>query len=339
MSATSPVTLTVVLPESIPPTPPNDRWFAKDQTGRLQFHGHSFQDHVDAWTDAQSAVDAGLWGQAMVAASLEGKYGDKAVAEFAQSVNRSRQWIYDMARAYRTFELSSQLDNLSFTHHVEAAKASDPADALAKAAENNWNTKETQNYAETGIEPEIKPKNKPAKEVDPPKFQEKAIQDELTRRLESLREWPTQATTPLLARVYQRCLALLEWQKNRTTERDCHAIMEVFSDDEGTTAPDCASFAYIHAWLNRRGWMMTKRELSERIETMKTLKMLTDYSRKASKGDIQRGAVPPVYSPCEDYLTEIQPFEESSSVDRRIALHLDWVARTKKHAPEMRAAA
>ncbi len=323
------------------PTPPSaERWFTRDDAGNLVFTGETYDDHLKAWNAAQTAVDAGLWGQAMVAASLDTKHGKNAVEEFAKEVRRSPGWIWGMAKAYRVFEFSSQLETLSFTHHVEAARADDPHEALAKAAEKGWNCKELQGYAETGLEPERKesrhnqPKNADMA-VEAAKLHGEAVQKELASKMDAVKEWPDSAVTPLLAVVYRRISALLEWQKNRTVERDCLAVMEVFNNEEGYAPPNCASFAYIQAWLSRRGWFMTKKELEDRMATLKTLHMLTDNSRKGSKGATQRGVVTPVYDPCFDYATKMEEFSTMSPTDRRIAIHLDWVQRARKYAPEL----
>ena len=167
------------------------------------------------------------------------------------------------------------------------------------------------------------------------RIHDEKIQNELTSKLTLVAEWPDAVDSPLLVALYRRVSAILDWQKNRNVERDCVAVMKVFTDTEGYTAPDCASFAYIQAWLNRRGWLMTKTEIAARIATLKTLHMLTDNSRKGSKGATQRGVVTPVYDPCLDYAVKMEEFSAMSPTDRRIAIHLDWVQRVKRYAPEL----
>lgn len=329
-----------VVANYVPAPPQAEQWFTRDATGSLVFTGQTYNDHLQAWTAAQTAVNAGLWGQAMVAASLDTKYGSKAVEEFAADVRRHPSWIYDMARAYRVFQFSSQLENLSFTHHIQAAKAYDPQETLAKAFEKGWNCKELQDYVETGIEPQ--PKESPERKLKDEAIAEamdqvhsQAIQEELLAKQSVLKEWPDSAITPLLAAVYRKCSAIIDWQKERTLERDCGAVMMVFSQEEGYTVPDCASFAYIHTWLGRRGWLMTKKELQHRIDTLKTLQILTDYSREGSRGSTQRGAVTPVYEPCAEYAKKMEEFAALVPLNRKIAMHLDWVQRIKTHAPEL----
>ena len=334
-----------VVPKQSPivPLPTTDNnWFTRARDGSLEFHGESFEDHVGAWVDAQNTIDGGLWGQALVAASLETKYGDGGVKDFAARVGRGKTWIYDMARAYRVFKDSSQLESLSFTHHVEAAKLGsedDPApaiEALSKAHEKRWNTKELQSYVETGIEPEPR-RSKPTKPgPELVKIHADAVRHELTDRLATVREWPQQTVDPLLGAVYHRMASMLDWQRERTVETDCAAIMEIFAGEEGMEMPECVSKNYIAAWLNLRGRLMNKQELDARIETLQTLKMLTDFSRKKSKGLTQRGVVTPVYAPCEDYLAMLEDVAFMPQMsDRRTALHNDWIERAAKYAPEL----
>lgn len=130
-------------------------WFVRDKaTGGIVFTGETYDDHVAAWGDCQVEVDSGMWGQARIAASLEAKHGESAVKEFAKDVGKGKSWIYEMVAAHRTFgQNSSQLELLSFTHHVEAAKARDPRDALEKAHDGHWSVKELKRYVETGLEP------------------------------------------------------------------------------------------------------------------------------------------------------------------------------------------
>lgn len=332
-----------VVPRQGPIVPLRDdnNWFTRARDGGLEFTGQSFEDHVAGWQAAQITVDGGLWGQAIIAASVDTKYGEGGVKEFAARVGRGKTWIYDMARAYRVFKDSSQLESLSFTHHVEAAKLGtedDPApaiEALSKAHEKGWSTKGLQSYVETGIEPE--PRSKPMKPgPELAKIHADAVRNELTAKAAVIRQWPEESVDPLLAAVYRRCVSMLDWQRERTVETDCAAIMEIFTAEEGMELPDCVSKNYIQAWLNLRGRLMNKHELTARIETLQKLKMLTDFSRKKSKGPTQRGVVTPVYAPCDDYMALLEDVAFMSQLsDRRTALHNDWMERAKKHAPEL----
>lgn len=153
-----------VVPSQSPGVPlpeaKKEHWFVRSKDGCITFRGETYEDHVDAWGDAQIEIEGGLWGQARVAASLVTKHKERTVRRFAHDVHKSTQWIWDSARAHRVFgEKQSQLYYLSFTHHVEAAKAAkdddiQPAiDALNKAHDGEWSTKQLQRYVETGLEP------------------------------------------------------------------------------------------------------------------------------------------------------------------------------------------
>lgn len=330
-------------PSSVPPPVPKEHWFSRGKDGSLVFNGRTYDDHVGAWGDAQNAIDGGLWGQALVAASLVTKYGESDVKKFASDVKRSAAWIYDMARAYRVFgRNSSQLDYLSFTHHVEAAKLAKDGDvdaareALIEAHDGEWSTKELQNFVENGIRPEPKKSKKMKPGPELVKIHADAVRAELTTKLATVREWPLLTCDPLLGAVYQRIASMLDWQRERTVETDCAAIMEIFTAEEGMELPDCVSKNYIQAWLNLRGRLMNKNELDERISTLQTLHMLTDFSRKKSKGPTQRGVVTPVYAPCDDYMALLEDVAFMSQLsDRRVALHNDWIERARRHAPEL----
>lgn len=139
---------------AMPAAPKKPQWFKRDKSGAVVFAGETFDDHVQAWGDCQLEVDSGLWGQARIAGSLETKYGEGGVKEFAKEVGKGKTWIYDMAGAFRAFgQNSGQLEYLSFTHHVEAAKDDNPQEALEKAHDGGWSTKQLQHYVETGLEP------------------------------------------------------------------------------------------------------------------------------------------------------------------------------------------
>lgn len=143
-----------IVPKQDAPPAKKKTWFVRDKSGVIVFAGESYDDHVHAWEDCQNEVDAGLWAQARIAASLESKYGDGGIKDFAKDVEKGKTWIYDMAKTYRVFgQNSSQLEYLSFTHHVEAAKARNPKEALEKAHDNGWKVRDLRHFVETGLEP------------------------------------------------------------------------------------------------------------------------------------------------------------------------------------------
>lgn len=327
------------------PPPTTEKWFEHDKKGRVVFTGQTYEDHVAAWDDAQIEVEAGLWGQAQIAASLVTKYNESTVKRFAHDVKVAASWVWALAKTYRAFsEKSTRVDYLSFTHHRIAStseKYGTPQEVLEKAHDNEWSTRELKEYVETGIEPEPKgakrtePKD-PILAIEIAKLHDNAVREELTAKVAAIRPWQDETTDPLLASVYHRLVTMLEWQRDRTVEKDCNAIMEIFTEQEGMEMPEYVNESYIQSWLGWRGRLMHKSQLKARIETLKSLKMLTDYSRKRSKGVKQRGAVTPVFAPCDAYLAKLEDFAFiSDAPDRRDAMHKDWIERAQLYAPEL----
>ena len=98
------------------------------------FTGGDLDDHIRLWRDIDSKVNSAQWAMAAIAASLTTTYGENDIEKFAEAVSRSSQYIWKMARTYRrTIEKSLYSDNLSFSHHAEAIRHPEPAEALAVA--------------------------------------------------------------------------------------------------------------------------------------------------------------------------------------------------------------
>ncbi len=131
--------------------------FTPAKDGLPVFHGKTFEDHVEAWKYVNESVECRLWALGAIAASLVKKYGDGDVKRFAGEVRLSRTRIYEIADTYRKFEKSERSDILSFHHHTVAAKAKDPVEAIHKAEDGEWSTRQLDRYVETGIEPSTKP--------------------------------------------------------------------------------------------------------------------------------------------------------------------------------------
>lgn len=127
--------------------------FTPARDGLPIFHGKTYQDHVEAWKHVNESVECRLWALGAIAASLVKGYGDGEVKRFAFEVRLSRNRIYEIADTYRKFEKVERSTILSFHHHSIAAKASDPAEAIHKAEDNEWSTRQLDHYVETGFEP------------------------------------------------------------------------------------------------------------------------------------------------------------------------------------------
>jgi hypothetical protein len=139
------------------PLPDQDQIaFTPTKDGLPVFHGATYEDHVEAWKHVNKSVECRLWALGAIAASLVAKYGDGTVKKFAGEVRLSRWRIYEIADTYKKFEKSERSQILSFHHHTVAAKAAKPTEAIKKAEDNEWSTRQLDHYVETGFEPEAK---------------------------------------------------------------------------------------------------------------------------------------------------------------------------------------
>lgn len=140
----------VPLPDSKQPA------FTPSKDGLPEFHGETYEDHLEAWTHVNESIEGRLWALGAIACSLVTKYGDGTVKRFAHDVRLSRWRIYEIADTYRKFQKSERSQILSFHHHTVAAKAEKPSEAIKKAEDNEWSTRQLDHYVETGFEPEPK---------------------------------------------------------------------------------------------------------------------------------------------------------------------------------------
>lgn len=91
------------------------------------------------------------------------------------------------------------------------------------------------------------------------------------------------------------------WQRNRTIEADCDAIVEMFSGKEGTTGPETANDSDISVWLNRNGYFISDYDLDDRLDLMVDKKMLNVLSVEESRQDGRRGVMISLYELNADY--------------------------------------
>lgn len=60
----------------------------------------------------------------------------------------------------------------------------------------------------------------------------------------------------------------IQWQKNRTVEGDCNAILELFTGDKGASCPEEATDTDIYWWLYRGGFHIDDGDLDDRLELL-----------------------------------------------------------------------
>lgn len=311
-----------------------------------EFHGQTFEEHVECWQLVDGQVQKDKWKLSSVAASLNTKYNDKTIARFAHETRRSARRIREYAQTYRAFENGERSPILSFHHHTVAARAEDPVVAIHKAEDGEWSTRELEKWIETGVEPDDAKKEpiKPGPEMQ--KIHDAAVREELQTRLAAVKEW-TEPVDPLLSTVYGRVMEILEWQRDRSLERDCTAIMKIFTGDVGTEAPERVSDDDLAAWLYSRGFIMSKEEIgragyperkiepSGRLGLMLKLKMLTVETREESRGETQRGVITSVYAAHRLYIGKMEDIAELPATERAAALRKDWAERIERYAPEL----
>lgn len=110
------------------------------------FTGSTWEDHVQAWIDAEDEVSEGKWKQAAVAASVEVHYGEQSLEEFARQVGCTSRNVRLYRKAYRRKQ--SRLaengkrfpySNLSFSHWTAIPEdwPDDKAESLLDACAEN----------------------------------------------------------------------------------------------------------------------------------------------------------------------------------------------------------
>lgn len=190
------------------------------------------------------------------------------------------------------------------------------------------------------------------------KIHDQAVREELDAKIVAVDQWLMSPPDPVLTTVYEKIKSTLTWQRNRTPENDCAAILKSLNGDVGTEAPERISDKDLAAWLHDRGFIMSKGELgtggcpprctidhknndhkhiekSGRLGLMVRLKMLTVETREESGGEDQRGAITSVYALEMDFALLLDEIALKKKVERDAALHRDWVKRIERYAPEL----
>lgn len=140
---TAPSRIEIDIPQQ--PEPEPDRQpefqFVERVDGLVECHAQSLQDHIAAFRNVTAELDDHYWAQAAVAASASkkygtGEYGKKQMEKLAEAVELSSNYLFQMARTYRTFTENFTRDkNLYFKHHVIACRFANPSKALSVAVE------------------------------------------------------------------------------------------------------------------------------------------------------------------------------------------------------------
>ncbi|HEX5704845.1 MAG TPA: hypothetical protein VFX97_16725 [Pyrinomonadaceae bacterium] len=285
----------------------------------------------------------------------------KAVDKQAHELGCGASTIYANARIFKTFKttLTTQntLEDKGFYQAALAAK--DPRAAIEhftkQRSENPfYRPADAWRYVNATKKP-CAPRVQRGPALQ--KIHDKAVREELDAKIALVREWPMSTVDPLLATVYRRAIEMFEWQRDRDIEKDCAAIMKIFAGDEGTEAPDRASDDYISVWLHSHGFVMSEDEIGQggcaprctikhdedkhiepsgRLGLMVRLKMLTVETREESRGPTQRGVITSVYGGQNHYMEMLDGVSILKTLaERNAAIHVDWLERLERYAPEL----
>jgi len=139
--AKSRIEVPIPQPDGEPDRPPEFQ-FIERIDGLVECHAETLQDHIAAFRNVTDELDDHYWAQAAVAASASkkygtGDYGKKKMEKLAEAVELSPNYLFKMARTYRTFtENFPREKNLYFAHHMIACGFANPSKALTHAREN-----------------------------------------------------------------------------------------------------------------------------------------------------------------------------------------------------------
>lgn len=102
------------------------------------FTSSAWEDHVQAWIDAESEVTTHRWRQAAICASISVHFGEQSIKRFAESVGVHERRIYEYRAAYQlATQFAERPPNLDFTHWIVASAAPDPVAVIEEAAETS----------------------------------------------------------------------------------------------------------------------------------------------------------------------------------------------------------
>lgn len=209
-----------------------------------------------------------------------------------------------VARAIPGGDNSRRRELVDYSTHVEVAslEPEEQEQILAKAAGEGLSRNRVRREAE-----KVKRAKKERKEetewvLDPTaRAYLDGYMDELV-----VQEGDMPSGCPSLRMMNHAHVAQAQWQKNRTIQADCLAIVEVFQGDEGTEGTERASDSYISTWLNRNGYFMSDFDLDERLELMVEKKMLDRLSPEDCRQEGRRGVIPDIYALNEDYAASLE---------------------------------
>ncbi len=112
------------------------------QGGLPTFKGKDWNEHVETARALIESLDNHRWHLAAVCASVDTKYGEESLSQFASEIGMSTRTVYSYAQTYRGFESRKRSQILSFHHHTIAVRAEDPEKAIEEAEDEELSTRE-----------------------------------------------------------------------------------------------------------------------------------------------------------------------------------------------------
>lgn len=118
--------------------------FRERKDGILEYCGSTEVPAVaDAWQRLDAQIDIDVWSQASIAAAITPIWGGDTVEKFAEQVEKSRAYIYKIAKTYKYYAIdkkSPRVENLTLKHHTLALRHPNPHAALLHAREKGMST-------------------------------------------------------------------------------------------------------------------------------------------------------------------------------------------------------
>jgi len=105
------------------------------------FASNGWEDHLQAWLDAERDVTSARWRQAAIAYSLVTHYGDHSVEKFAAQIGIAPRRVWEYRSVYALVKDRERPQNLDFTHYIIAASSEQPQEYLDRAAEESLSTR------------------------------------------------------------------------------------------------------------------------------------------------------------------------------------------------------
>jgi len=97
------------------------------------FAGRTWESHVLAWCEVSAEIEERQWKLGAIVDSVARNYGERSIPKFASEVGCSQSTVWQYAQVYRAYQNSKRSENLTWSHHLVASYADDPAEGLAQA--------------------------------------------------------------------------------------------------------------------------------------------------------------------------------------------------------------